>query len=119
SHCYVRLARRLFPALVATLAASLVAAYFILAPQHLQEFGGSLVYAVASLSNVFFWLQAGYFDTDSALKPLLHTWSLSVEEQFYLFWPISILILLRVVQKSEWVAPLVVVAVLALALVLN
>lgn len=84
---YLRRVRRLFPALFATLLLSVALAYYLLSPADLIAFSKSLIAAVFSVSNLFFWSEAGYFDTDSSLKPLLHTWSLSVEEQFYFIWP--------------------------------
>ena len=84
---YIRRIRRLFPALAATLLFSLIFAVALFSPQQFQSYGRSLAAAVFSVSNIQFWLESGYFDADSHLKPLLHTWSLSVEEQIYLFWP--------------------------------
>ncbi|MEA3456830.1 MAG: acyltransferase family protein [Campylobacterota bacterium] len=84
---YVRRARRLFPALFVMLLVSIVFAYQLFSPVDLARFGQSLLYANMSLSNFFFMSEAGYFDAGSDIKPLLHTWSLSVEEQFYLIWP--------------------------------
>jgi len=84
---YIRRMRRLFPALLATLVVSLVFAIVLFSPERFQEFGRSFAAAALSVSNILFWTESGYFDADSHLKPLLHTWSLSVEEQFYLFWP--------------------------------
>lgn len=92
---YGRRARRLFPAMFATLAATFVASLFILSPLHLEELSLSLVHTLFSLSNVLFWSLSGYFDIGSELKPLLHTWSLGVEEQFYLVWPISVFLAFR------------------------
>lgn len=92
---YIRRARRLFPALFATLAGSLIAATLLFSPERMQEFALSAIAATLSFSNVLFWLQHGYFDAASNLKPLLHTWSLSVEEQFYLLWPLTIVVLVR------------------------
>jgi len=84
---YIRRIRRLFPALAVTLAFSLIFALALFSPEQLQNYGRSLAAAVFSVSNIQFWLDSGYFDNGSHLKPLLHTWSLSVEEQFYLIWP--------------------------------
>lgn len=84
---YLRRVRRLFPALFATLLFCLVLAYFLLSPTDVIDFSKSLIASILSVSNIFFWSEAGYFDSDSSLKPLLHTWSLSVEEQFYMIWP--------------------------------
>jgi len=57
-------------------------------PQQLQEFSQSVLTLFVFSSNIFFWLKSGYFDSAAEEKPLLHTWSLAVEEQFYLFFPI-------------------------------
>ena len=84
---YIRRMRRLFPALFATLVISLVFAIALFSPEQFQRFGLSLAAAAFSGSNILFWTESGYFDVDAHLKPLLHTWSLGVEEQFYMFWP--------------------------------
>jgi peptidoglycan/LPS O-acetylase OafA/YrhL len=88
---YERRIRRLFPAFFAVALATLAAAFALLMPTDLVAFGKSLVAAVAFLSNVKFWMEAGYFDSQSAVKPLLHTWSLAVEEQFYLALPLFLI----------------------------
>jgi peptidoglycan/LPS O-acetylase OafA/YrhL len=87
---YLRRIRRLFPALAATLLLTLAGGFMFLAPDDMARLGQTALFSVASLSNVLFWLEIGYFDAAATLKPLLHTWSLSVEEQFYLFWPAAI-----------------------------
>lgn len=85
---YIRRSRRLFPALFVSLALTTVGAILLFSPEDLTRFGGSLLASIFSLSNFYFWNESGYFDADAAIKPLLHTWSLAVEEQFYLFWPL-------------------------------
>lgn len=84
---YIRRLRRLFPALLVTLVASLIFSVTLFSPEQLHNYGRTLTAAVFSVSNIQFWLDSGYFDNGSHSKPLLHTWSLSVEEQFYLLWP--------------------------------
>jgi peptidoglycan/LPS O-acetylase OafA/YrhL len=100
SNFYVRRARRLFPAFFATLLLSFLAAFLWFSPDHLERFGGALVHAIMSVSNFYFWQESGYFDISSEFKPLLHTWSLSVEEQFYMFWPLLLVFLLT--RRSQW-----------------
>ena len=80
---YVRRVRRIFPALFAVLGCSAVAAYFLLIPVDLVAFGKSLNATVLFYSNFQLLKEVSYFDAPAIDKPLLHTWSLSVEEQFY------------------------------------
>jgi peptidoglycan/LPS O-acetylase OafA/YrhL len=92
---YERRVRRIFPALFAMLLVSCVLAYVYLLPVELLSFGKSLAAVSFSISNGFFWLQSGYFDAPASETPLLHTWSLAVEEQFYVFLPIFLVLLRR------------------------
>lgn len=85
---YFRRIRRLFPVYVLVMLCTFIAAYWIMLPQDFREFGKSLLASTFYISNILFYLSSGYFDTASHLKPLLHTWSLSVEEQFYLIFPL-------------------------------
>ncbi len=87
SNFYFRRIRRLFPVYIVVMLVTLALAYAFMLPREFREFGQSLVASTAYLSNVLFYMEAGYFDTASHLKPLLHTWSLSVEEQFYVVFP--------------------------------
>jgi len=90
---YYRRARRILPAFLFVLFVSSIAAWFVLHPVALVEYAWSALTSVAFTSNVALWLQSGYFDSAAELKPLLHTWSLSIEEQFYLLAPVSLWII--------------------------
>ena len=88
---YERRVRRIFPALFAMLAVASVAAGIILFPYDLVRYAKSLLATAAFASNFEFWNEAGYFDVAAAGKPLLHLWSIAVEEQFYLLFPLVLL----------------------------
>src|SRR5688572_14044107 len=92
---YERRARRLFPALFFTVGVSFLAGAWLFSPQHLRPLGGAAASTLVGGSNIFFWFESGYFDVDAQYKPLLHMWSLCVEEQFYLIWPAFMLALSR------------------------
>jgi peptidoglycan/LPS O-acetylase OafA/YrhL len=88
---YYRRFRRIIPALVATVFVTLLIALRDVPPTELALTAKSAIYSLFSLGNINFWLESGYFDSSAHTKPLLHTWSLSVEEQFYIFWPALLL----------------------------
>ena len=96
THFYIRRIRRLFPALFVTVTVTLMLSIFLFSSSHLERLGGSTIHALSSLSNFYFWAEAGYFDSAAGVKPLLHTWSLSVEEQFYLLWPFLFVFVMKV-----------------------
>jgi peptidoglycan/LPS O-acetylase OafA/YrhL len=101
---YQRRVRRIVPALVVVLVAILPLAYFYVLPVEMRDFSWSLVTTALGVSNIYFWSQSGYFDAPSAEKPLLHTWSLSVEEQFYVIFPTLLVILHRICRPQLKIA---------------
>jgi peptidoglycan/LPS O-acetylase OafA/YrhL len=92
---YERRIRRIFPCLFAVIVASCAAALILLVPLDFRDFSKSVLATVFFASNVLFFRQSGYFDDQSAAKPFLHTWSLAVEEQFYIFFPILLWLIHR------------------------
>ena len=96
---YERRARRILPALFLILAISTLAALLIMLPEDLKKFGQSVFASNIFLSNFYFSGEANYFDTGSKFKPLLHTWSLSVEEQFYILFPWLLFLLARTTRQ--------------------
>ena len=88
---YSRRIRRIFPALVVVLLACLAFGWYVLLADEFQQLGKHTAGGAAFVSNVVLWREVEYFDTAAELKPLLHLWSLGIEEQFYLFWPLMLM----------------------------
>lgn len=91
---YVRRIRRILPALIFVVFGSYVAALVFFLPDAMEDFSKSVVATATFLSNMYFWKNSGYFETTALDRPLLHTWSLAIEEQFYILIPIVLFLLL-------------------------
>lgn len=92
---YRRRIRRIVPALVVVVAATIGFGYFALSPKQYSALSVSAIASLLSVSNIYFWKTTGYFETSAELRPLLHTWSLGVEEQFYIFLPLLMYVVYR------------------------
>jgi len=92
---YNRRIRRIIPALIVVLCASLVLGWLWMLPAAYARLGTDVFASAAFFPNVALLLQSGYFDIESGKKPLLHLWSLGIEEQFYLFWPLILVLVVR------------------------
>lgn len=91
---YERRARRILPALFLVIFISIIFSYLLMTPGQLIDFAESVIASSLFISNFHFLQEAGYFSVASELKPLLHTWSLAIEEQFYIFYPLILVFLL-------------------------
>lgn len=98
---YERRARRILPALFFVILACLPFAWLWMTPDRLREFSQSIVAVTVFASNVLFWKSSGYFDASAEEKPLLHTWSLGVEEQYYLLFPLFLILTWRLGRKNQ------------------
>jgi peptidoglycan/LPS O-acetylase OafA/YrhL len=112
---YERRVRRIFPALIFTFILCWLAAWLLLLPADFLDFSNSLLSSATFVSNIYFWKNSGYFDNSAQLRPLLHTWSLSVEEQFYVFMPIALYLTHRFL-RARWLLAFVPVLLASFAL---
>ncbi len=113
---YIRRARRILPALFALLLLCIPVASLLMLPAQLADFGKNVVAVLLFVSNIQLWIEGGYFETDSSMKPLLHTWSLAVEEQFYLVFPLLMIFAWRLgMPRLFWLVTALAAVSLALA----
>jgi len=116
SNFYERRCRRILPALFVVIAATVPLAWFFMPPDAMEEYAGALLSSLFFSSNFWFWHETNYMASPSLSKPLLHTWSLSLEEQFYILFPLFLLIVVKRLKANLTVAlTLVFVASLAAA----
>lgn len=98
----IRRIRRLYPSLLFVILLTYVIGWSIFSPHEFKHLSEASIFSILGFSNIYYWLVSGYFDTTSLEKPLLHTWSLSVEFQFYFFWVIFLIIFYRLKSNILW-----------------
>lgn len=111
---YSRRIRRIFPALLLVLVASYVIGWFLLLPAEYGQLGKHIAGGAGFISNLLFWNESGYFDGAAESKPLLHLWSLGIEEQFYIVWPL--LLWLAWKKERDLLRVTIVIAIVSFAL---
>ncbi len=112
---YIRRVKRIFPALLIVLISCLIFGWFALFADEYKQLGKHIAAAAGFVSNLVLWSENGYFDNAAETKPLLHLWSLGIEEQFYIFWPL----LLWIVWKKRFNLFNITIVMLAASFVLN
>ena len=112
---YARRIRRLFPALITMLMITMAYGWLILLPDEFEQLGKHVAAGTLFIQNIVFWQESGYFDTAASLKPLLHLWSLAVEEQFYIFFPPILLL----IWKRKWPLAAIMGVLLVISMVCN
>ena len=115
---YFRRIKRILPVFLVVLFTTIIFASFVFLIADLKRFLESLISSLGFVSNFYFWITGGYFSTNDQLKPLLHIWSLSVEEQFYLFFPIFFYLLLKI-KKNLNFNLFTVLVIISLSFIIN
>lgn len=114
SRFYERRARRILPALLTVITVTSIVVPFISGhPKFISDYGASVLSTVLFSSNIYFWQTSGYFGSASELSPMLHTWSLAVEEQYYIFFPLLMMILFSS-GKKIYISALILISILSL-----
>ena len=115
---YVRRIKRILPALIPVLTACLGLGWFVLYAGEYRQLASQVIGGATFSSNFVLWMESGYFDKASDTKPLLHLWSLGIEEQFYLFWPILVAMSIRKVDRFKLVLVILVLSSFAINIAL-
>ncbi len=118
-HFYERRARRILPALFVMILVTMPMIFFVLAPFQLKDYAQSVAATLVYLSNALFFREAGYFAVEAAQKPLLHTWSLAIEEQYYLIFPLAAVLLYRLGGRGVLLVALVLTGLVSFGLMLH
>lgn len=113
---YERRARRILPALFVVMLACIPFAWAWMLPEQLRNFGQSLGAVSLFVSNILFWAESGYFAPAAELKPMLHTWSLAIEEQYYVFFPLLLMLGWKPLGRKGMFAAIGLIALLSLGL---
>lgn len=112
---YARRIKRIFPAVIIVLVLSYLAGWIMLLPQDYEQLGKHIAAGAGFLSNIVSLYEAGYFDGSANLKPLLHLWSLGIEEQFYILWPL----LIWLTWKNKYTILPIILIIVAISFYLN
>lgn len=115
---YAKRINRIFPALIAVLISCILLSKIYFFQNEVTSFNHSLIAAVAFIANIFFYGETGYFDSAAETKPLLHLWSLGVEEQFYIIWPILLILLWKFRTMRPWMLAALIVFSISVNLLL-